>query len=52
MIEKVHREKETPGVVPSFYMASNLLDVVCATNLFLDLNLSWHSSEDLVHVYF
>jgi hypothetical protein len=51
MIEKAHREKETPSAVPSFYMASYLLDVVCAMNLFSGLNLSWHSSKAPIHVY-
>jgi hypothetical protein len=52
MIERVHKEKENLGVVPSFYMDSYLLDVVCATNVFMGLNLSWHILEAHVHVYF
>jgi hypothetical protein len=50
MIEWVHKEKQTLGIVPTFYMASYFLDVVCATNLFPTLNLSWHCSK--FHVYF
>jgi hypothetical protein len=33
-------------------MASYLLDVICARNVFVGMNLSWHISELLVHVYF
>jgi hypothetical protein len=58
-----HHSKETqhridqaqnpePGEVPSFYMASYLLDVVCAWNVFAEMNLSWHVFEFHVHVYF
>jgi hypothetical protein len=40
------------GEVPTFYMASYLLDVICTRNVFTDMNLSWHVAELLVHVYF
>jgi hypothetical protein len=30
--------------VPTFYMASYLLDVICARNIFAGMNLSWHIS--------
>jgi hypothetical protein len=40
------------GETPSFYMASYLLDVICAINVFVGMNLSWHVSKSLVHVYF
>jgi hypothetical protein len=40
------------GETPSFYMDSYLLDVICARNSFSRMNLSWHASELLVHVYF
>jgi hypothetical protein len=40
------------GETPSFYMASYLLDVVCARNAFTGMNLNWHTSELPVHVYF
>jgi hypothetical protein len=33
-------------------MASYLLDVMCAKNIFSSMNLSWHVTELLVHVYF
>jgi hypothetical protein len=33
-------------------MASYLLDVMCARNVFVDMNLSWHVAELPVHVYF
>jgi hypothetical protein len=40
------------GDTPAFYMASYLLDVICARNTFSGMNLNWHSSELAVHVYF
>jgi hypothetical protein len=40
------------GETPSFYMASYLLDVICARNVFVRMKLSWHTSELPVHVYF
>jgi hypothetical protein len=40
------------GETPAFYMASYLLDVICARNVFAGMNLSWHASELPVHVYF
>jgi hypothetical protein len=33
-------------------MASYLLDVICTINVFSEMNLSWHVSKLLVHVYF
>jgi len=33
-------------------MASYLLDVICARNFFVEMNLSWHVTELPVHVYF
>jgi hypothetical protein len=33
------------GDVPSFYMASYSLDVICARNIFSRMGLSWHVSE-------
>jgi hypothetical protein len=33
-------------------MASYLLDVMCARNIFAGMNLSWHIAELPVHVYF
>jgi len=33
-------------------MDSYLLDVIHAWNVFIDMNLSWHFVEILVHVYF
>jgi hypothetical protein len=33
-------------------MASYLLDVMCARNVFTGMNLIWHFSELPVHVYF
>jgi hypothetical protein len=33
-------------------MASYLLDVICARNVFVDMNLSWHVVELHVHVSF
>jgi hypothetical protein len=51
MIEKVHREKEIASAIPSFYIAFDFLNHVCAMNLFSRLNLNWHSLEAHVHVY-
>jgi hypothetical protein len=33
-------------------MASYLLDVICARNIFVGMNLRWHVSELPIHVYF
>jgi hypothetical protein len=33
-------------------MASYLLDVICARNVFIGMNLRWHVAELPVHVYF
>jgi hypothetical protein len=49
-IQQAQMPKE--GDTPSFYMASYLLDVICARNAFVGMNLMWHSSELPVHVYF
>jgi len=40
------------GDTPIFYMASYLLDVICARNTFSRINMNWHPSEMVVHVYF
>jgi hypothetical protein len=40
------------GEALTFYMASYLLDVMCAINVFVGMNLRWHVAELLVHVYF
>jgi hypothetical protein len=47
-------QAQTPkeGEVLTFYMASYLLDVICARNIFAGMNLSWHIFELPVHVYF
>jgi len=49
-IEQDQTSKE--GETLAFYMASYLLDVMCAKNIFVDVNLSWHVIELLVHIYF
>jgi hypothetical protein len=36
----------------SFYMASYVLDIICARNVFTGMNLIWYTSELPVHVYF
>jgi hypothetical protein len=48
------QQAQTPkeGEAPTFYMDSYLLDVMCARNFFVDMNLSWHVGELPVHVYF
>ena len=40
------------GEAPTFYMASYLLDVMCARNVFVDMNLIWHVAKLPFHVYF
>jgi ribonuclease HI len=40
------------GETHAFDMASYLLYVICARNAFTGMNLSWHTSKLLVHVYF
>jgi hypothetical protein len=49
-LEEVQNPK--PKETLAFYMASYLLDVICARNVFPGLSLSWHISEVHVHVYF
>jgi hypothetical protein len=49
-IQQAHTTKEGETLV--FYMASYLLDVMCARNIFVDMNLSWHVTELPIHVYF
>jgi hypothetical protein len=48
------QQAQTPkeGEAPTFYMASYLLDVMCARNIFAGMNLIWHVAELPVHVYF
>jgi hypothetical protein len=38
--------------VPSFYMASYLLDAICARNIFSGIGLIWNVSKLHVRVYF
>jgi hypothetical protein len=47
-------QAQTPkdGETSFFNMASYLLDVVCARNIFVGMNLRWHVAELPVHVYF
>jgi hypothetical protein len=40
------------GETPAFYMASYLLDVMCAINIFIDMNLRRHVAELPIHIYF
>jgi hypothetical protein len=49
-IQQAQMPKE--GETPSFYMASSMLDVMCARNIFANLNMSWHVAKLLVHDYF
>jgi hypothetical protein len=39
------------GEAPTFYMASYLLDAMCARNIFADMNIRWHVANLPVHVY-
>jgi hypothetical protein len=48
----VHAQILKEGEAPAFHMASYLLDVICARNVFSGMNLSWHVVELPVHVYF
>jgi hypothetical protein len=49
-IQQAQTSKEEE--IPAFYMASYLLDVMCARNVFANMNLSLHITEILIHVYF
>jgi len=51
VIERAQKAKENPEVVPTFYMASYIVYVVCSSNVFGGLYLSYHVSKALVHVY-
>ena len=48
------QQAQTPkeGEIPTFYMESYFLDVMCARNIFADMNLIRHVTELSVHVYF
>jgi hypothetical protein len=35
-----HAQTQKEGETPTFYMASYLLDVICAMNIFVDMNLN------------
>jgi hypothetical protein len=48
----LHAQQLKEGETPTFYMTSYLLDIICARNAFIGMNLSWNASELLVHVYF
>jgi hypothetical protein len=39
------------GETPSFHMASYLLDVIYARNIFVGMNIIWNVDQLLVHVY-
>jgi len=49
-IQQAQMRKE--GETPTFYMDSYLLDVMCARNIFVGMNLRWQVAEVLIHVYF
>jgi hypothetical protein len=49
-IKKAQAPKEED--TPTFYMASYVLDVICARNDFARINRNWHPLELAVHVYF
>jgi hypothetical protein len=38
-------------ILPTFYMASYLLDIICASNPFSRIRWSWFMSRISVHVY-
>jgi hypothetical protein len=49
-VQQAQTSKE--GETPTFYMASYLLDVMCARNIFVNMNLRWHVAELSFHIYF
>lgn len=49
-VQQAQTSKE--GETQDFYMASYLLDVICARNIFAGMNLISHVTELPVHVYF
>ena len=49
-IRKAQTSKE--GETPSFYMEYYLLDVIYTRNSFVGMNLSLHTSDLSIHVYF
>jgi hypothetical protein len=49
-IKQAQAPKE--GDTPAFYMASYLLDIICARNAFSRMKLNWHPSGLVVHVYY
>jgi hypothetical protein len=48
---ETHLDTKERGA-PMFHMASYFLDVMCARNVFTDMNLILHVAELPVHVYF
>jgi hypothetical protein len=54
IVEHLHKTSldVKEGETLSFYMASYLLDAICARNVFSGMNLNWHSYELSFHVYF
>jgi hypothetical protein len=48
-IEKA--KKPTTEILPTFYMASYLLDIVCANNSFPGLNWNWNIAGSPIYVY-
>jgi hypothetical protein len=49
-VHQEHKLKE--GEAPSFHRAPYLLDVICARNVFVDMNLTWHVAELPIHIFF
>jgi hypothetical protein len=49
-IKQAQAPKE--GYNPTFYMDLYLLDIICARNAFVGMELNWHPSELAVHVYY
>jgi hypothetical protein len=40
------------GEAPTFYMSTYFLDVMCAINIFSNMNMRWHVAKLSVHIYF
>jgi hypothetical protein len=49
-VHQAHTSKE--GEAPTFYLASYLLNVMCARNVSVGMNLRWNVAELMVHIYF
>jgi hypothetical protein len=44
-------KKPNTEILPTFYMASYFLDIVCASNSFPGINWNWNIDLSPIHVY-